>query len=538
MVIKLEKLVKSRILRKVIANNKNSLWLLGGVNILSSLNDLALVAAISVGISSITNNSISFPLLDQKGIMIIGMASIAVSILLNWKINYMQSKIGYRMGGDLSELIMESFYRTGSDRSINIGTEVLNLTLNESVRSSHAVLVPLLNFISKSITAIILLICISFYSGGLVLLLSIYLFLVIALYKILTKKYISKLGLFITNLAKSRTELVNLQVVNKRDIQIFESQQRAKRFFANVNHSIANTQANINKISGSSKSILEGFLLVPILLSVGYGEFIGLSIVAIIGFLKIAPSMYQAFLNYLAISSNLSSIARIADFDLKMGEYQKNKRIQLLQCEEKDVLFSTSGFYFLIGDKKICIPNFQIYCNDKIVFTGKSGSGKSTFIDLLAGDFPSEQGSMCRKPGSKLSIATQNPGFIDGTVRENLVFFVPEADMELAQEYLTELFQKDGEVVLNMDIGLLSGGEKLRVSIVRAILREADLYIFDEINSSLDERSSRNALNLIERELSSKAVIMILHKDINYIYANKYVNFGDDGEVNIEVIQR
>lgn len=533
MVIKLASLAKSKLLKKVITNNKNSLWLLGGVNIFSSLNDLVLIAAISVGISSITNNSASLPFIDQKGIMMIGIVSIAVSILLNWKINYMQSKIGYTMGGDLSELIMKSFYCAGSGRSINIGTEVLNLTLNESVRSAHAVLVPLLNFITKSVTSVILLIGISFYSGNLVLLLAIYLFSITMLYKILTKKYISKLGLFVTNLAKSRTNLISLQVANKREIQIFEVQQKVEEIFGNVNSSIANSQANINKISGSSKNILEGFLLVPILLSVGYGELIDLNVVVIIGFLKIAPSMYQAFLNYLALSSNLSSIARIADFDLKMDSYQKKTCIQS-PCEEKDVLFSTSGFNFQIGSRRVYIPNFQISCKDKIVLTGKSGSGKSTFIDVLSGDLPSKEGFMCRKPGSKLSIATQNPGFINGTVRENLVFFIPGLDMELAQKYLNELFQKDGEGVLNADIGLLSGGERLRVSIVRAILREADLYIFDEINSSLDEYSSKIALNFIERELSNKAIIILLHKNINYIHANKYMNFGDDGEVHIE----
>jgi ABC-type transport system involved in cytochrome bd biosynthesis fused ATPase/permease subunit len=533
MVIKLANLAKSRLLKKVIINNKKNFWVLGSVNLFSSLNDLILIVIISAGISSVTSNSINLPFLEQKGIMLVGIISIAVSILLNWKINYMQSRVGYMMGGNLAELIIESFYRAGSDRSINIGTEVLNLALNESVRSSHSVLVPLLNFITKSLTSVILLICISFYSGYLVLLLAIYLFFVIALYKILTKRRISELGLSVTDLTKSRTGLVNIQVVNKREIQIFEAQQRVKEIFCDVNQSIANSQASLNKISGSSKNILEGFLLIPIFLSVGYGEFIGLDIVVIVAFLKIAPSMYQAFLNYLAFSSNLSSIARIVDFGLKMDGYHKKTSTQL-PCKEDGVLFSTSGFSFQIGSREIYIPNFQISCKDKIVFTGKSGSGKSTFIDLLLGDFPSKKGSMCRKSRSKLSIATQNPGFIDGTVRENLNFFVPGFDMDLTQEYLNELFQEDGEFILNKDMGLLSGGEKLRVSIVRAVLREADLYIFDEINSSLDKYSSKIALNFIERELTNKAVIMILHKDIKYIHADKYINFGDDGRVCIE----
>lgn len=531
--INLIKIFSSDILRGVLSENRKNIYLIVAISIITSITDLIFIGIASIGISYIIYDAPNVLALNNIEIMIIGLITITASILLNWKLNYLQAKTGYLMGGMLSEHIMRRYYSTSAVRGINNSNEVLNLTLNESARSAHAVLTPLLAFGSKVIISFILIFTISLYYGWAVIALASYLFIIIKIYKLAFKGSIAKLGKSVTELAKKRTNLIELQVTNKKEVNIFNIKDSVGELFKEVNISNANTQAQINKINSSSKTILEAFLFLPVFILIGLNYSVNIETYVVVSFLKIAPSMYQAFLNYLAFTANISSIERMIEFEQKMNNYKKHKKIPEV-CKDTNVIISTKGIACKIGKRNLDIPAFDIFYNDKVLITGESGSGKSTFIDIISNSLNLDKGDIYQKNNLKLSIASQNPGFISGTVRENFTFFLPDVNLDLAQEYLDKLFQGNGGIILDKHIDVLSGGEKLRISIARAILRNADIYIFDEINSSLDNNNSKKIIELLTNLFVDKAVIMILHKDTNYFVFNKHITFYIDKSATVE----
>jgi ATP-binding cassette subfamily B protein len=177
-----------------------------------------------------------------------------------------------------------------------------------------------------------------------------------------------------------------------------------------------------------------------------------------------------------------------------------------------------------------------------IAFVGPSGSGKTTLVKLLVGLYPPKEGTILYNnvPSShinldelrgKIGFVTQDTQLFSGTIRENLLFVRPDASDE---ECLTVLHQAACQTLLaRADKGLdtligeggvkVSGGEKQRLSIARALLREPDILVFDEATSSLDSLTEEDITETI-REVSAikdHITILIAHRLSTVMHADK-----------------
>jgi ATP-binding cassette subfamily B protein len=177
--------------------------------------------------------------------------------------------------------------------------------------------------------------------------------------------------------------------------------------------------------------------------------------------------------------------------------------------------------------------SFSAALGDTIAFVGPSGSGKSTLVKLLVGLYRPTAGTIFidEVPANdirynrfrrQIGFVTQDPQLFSGTIRENLQFVSPDAtdkQMMKALEMASalELMERSGQ---GLDTRLgeggrrVSGGERQRLSIARALLREPRLLIFDEATSALDSLTEREITNVI-RDVSSdssRIVILIAHR--------------------------
>jgi ATP-binding cassette subfamily B protein len=185
--------------------------------------------------------------------------------------------------------------------------------------------------------------------------------------------------------------------------------------------------------------------------------------------------------------------------------------------------------------------NFTIKKGETIAFVGPSGSGKTTLVKLLVGLYPPAKGEVLYNDTKsteidllhlrqQLGFVTQDAQLFSGTIRENLLFVKPSAtDEELLDVIKRSSCQNlldRAEDGLNSSIGeggiKVSGGEKQRLSIARAILRNPNLLIFDEATSALDsitEEEINKTIRTISNE--NRITVLIAHRLSTIMHADK-----------------
>jgi len=186
--------------------------------------------------------------------------------------------------------------------------------------------------------------------------------------------------------------------------------------------------------------------------------------------------------------------------------------------------------------------SFSVKKGETIAFVGPSGSGKTTLVKLLVGLYIPEKGKILynnieRKDidfdilRSQIGFVTQDTQLFAGTIRENLLFVNPAA----TDEEILDVLKKASctSLLARADKGLdtiigeggvkVSGGEKQRLSIARALLRHPRLLIFDEATSSLDSLTEEEITNTIKNVSSKKEQITILiaHRLSTIMHADK-----------------
>lgn len=186
--------------------------------------------------------------------------------------------------------------------------------------------------------------------------------------------------------------------------------------------------------------------------------------------------------------------------------------------------------------------SFEVQQGETIAFVGPSGSGKSTLVKLLVGLYSTPTGRILYNGidsnaidkdelQQQLGFVTQDTQLFAGTIRENLLFTKPDATDEqlnfaLSQAACDSLIARS-EFGINTIIGeggmKLSGGEKQRISIARALLRTPKLLVFDEATSALDSITEEAISNTIRSIGNQKEhiTVLIAHRLSTIMHADK-----------------
>jgi len=186
--------------------------------------------------------------------------------------------------------------------------------------------------------------------------------------------------------------------------------------------------------------------------------------------------------------------------------------------------------------------SFEVEKGETIAFVGPSGSGKTTLMKLLVGLYRPKEGSILYNGLDEQSInyddlrrqigfVTQDTQLFAGSIRENLLFVNPGASEEDLQEALRKAAclpllaraEKGIDTVIGEGGLKLSGGEKQRLSIARALLRNPQLLIFDEATSALDSLTEEDITRTI-REISMNGrqiTILIAHRLSTIMHADR-----------------
>ena len=230
------------------------------------------------------------------------------------------------------------------------------------------------------------------------------------------------------------------------------------------------------------------------------------------------------------LSNELPLLKSIKPIENKINEYleiNSEKRTNSIDSID-DISFNHVSFSY-DGSKEILHDfKYTFYKNETYVLIGNSGSGKSTLIKLLLNNYEASRGTLLMNGidintiSNKsiyhcISIVHQNAPILNDTLKNNITYF-----KSYSEKQINEVVERAGlksfvqslpnglNTVINENGNNISGGEKQRISIARALLKNADLLIYDEPTSNLDRTTAKEIENILLKE--NKTCIMITHK--------------------------
>lgn len=251
----------------------------------------------------------------------------------------------------------------------------------------------------------------------------------------------------------------------------------------------------------------------------------------------------------------MMAFATMASFELLMpiaGAFQylgqtleSARRLNEVLSATPDVVFTESGTetsqdynvqlsnvnYRYHDSDKDALKSVSLNLNSgqKLAIVGQTGSGKSTLLQLLTRQFDVTSGELLLGGSAieqwtekglrqSISVVSQRVDILNGTLKDNLQLAKPDA----SDEEMKQILQEVGLSHLNENTGLdtllgdggrqLSGGEKRRIGIARAVLHNAPIMLFDEPTEGLDKQTESQIMQLLSKHTINKTVVFVTHR--------------------------
>ena len=246
---------------------------------------------------------------------------------------------------------------------------------------------------------------------------------------------------------------------------------------------------------------------------------------------------------------SMAMFTRIFEYYDMKPEIDDKPDAKELTNAKGEIVFDRVNFSY-DGERQILKNiSFTLHSGDCVAIVGPSGSGKSTIVNLIPRLWDVTDGTVTfdgrdvrdwtlHSLRSEVGVVTQETYLFNGTVRDNLLYAKPEATEEEMIEACRKANiwdfierQPDGLDTMVGNRGLkLSGGEKQRISIARALLKDPALLIFDEATSALDSISEAAIQAAINPLIEERTSILIAHR-LSTILAADEILVVKDGEI-------
>jgi ATP-binding cassette subfamily B protein len=284
-----------------------------------------------------------------------------------------------------------------------------------------------------------------------------------------------------------------------------------------------------------------GFLTVLGTITVwGYGGYLvitggDLTLGTLIVFIGLVWRFYTPVNNLSRMSDRIQRVATSAErvFELLDTQPDIADKPNALRLKEVQghIRFEHVSFSYEGGHEALQDVSFEIRPGEMIGLVGPSGSGKTTLINLICRFYDPQEGAIyldgidlrdiqLASLRAHIGVVLQEPYLFHGTIAENIAYGKPDATLEEiieaakianAHDFIMRL--PDGYDTMVGERGVrLSGGEKQRISIARAVLKNPKILILDEATSSVDTETEALIQEAIERLIANRTTIAIAHR--------------------------
>ena len=478
---------------------------------------------------------------------------IALKNMMNlWLYKY-ERNFTYDLYGNLSRRLFVDYYRRGllfvsernsTELSRNVNIVCLNFVIG--------VLKPAAAIVGEIIPFALIIVAIIFYDPTASLLLALTFVPAVWIYYSFVKERLLKYGAEENQAQREKFRNVAESFRGYTDVEISNAFPQIISSFNRATDRLVAMRKRDATLSTIPQGITETSLAAGMAALIIIGAFMperkiglvfGLFAVAAV---RLLPSIRNILTSLTAIRYNLHTIDTLSDISNdKMEIDNSSERIHLhQQMEVRNISFRyTENAQRVIKDFSLTIKQ-----GERIGIRGASGAGKSTLMNLLLGLYAPDKGEILidgikldqttrRKWQNSVGYVPQSVFLLDSTLLENIALGVPseKIDRERVMEVLkmaslTEFVERlpDG---LDSSIGeagcRVSGGERQRIGIARALYKRPDILFFDEATSSLD-RTTEQSINFSIEELSRNnrniTIVAIAHRETSLEYCDRIIN--------------
>lgn len=343
-----------------------------------------------------------------------------------------------------------------------------------------------------------------------------------------------------------------------RVVKAFSGEERAVKKFRGYNDEWFNTVVKTGRITSVYPQVLSFLITIGTLTIWAVGgrwamhETYGLTPGILVSFISYTSMFYSPVRYFASIGdqyqSALSSVERVMDIIDAEPEFNAEGSEKPAHIKG-EIEFKNVNFSFDKTKKILSDISFKINAGDIVGIVGTTGSGKSTLINLLMRYYDGYSGKItvdgkdirdidiqCYR--GHIGYVQQEPMMFSDTIYNNIAYGDPNADVE-AVIHAADVANAHGFIVTQPDaydsmlgergVGL-SGGEKQRISIARAILKNPGILIFDEATASVDSETEELIQEAIDRLISGRTTIMIAHRLSTLRKANRIL-VVDNGRI-------
>jgi ABC-type bacteriocin/lantibiotic exporter with double-glycine peptidase domain len=470
-------------------------------------------------------------------ILVISSLLRAISLWAILKFTYAQEHI-------LGLKLLESYFSQSYEWFLNRNsTDLGKFILSESEKVIQGCLIPIMMIISHGCVVFFLLLLLILIQP----LLSVYLIVALAIsyggIYLFFRKIISQYSFDRVLVNKKRFEVLNEAFSGIKEIKLSGLEALFVNSYRYFSKRYAHLLAQEQIIGQTPKYIFEsisfgGMLIITLyLIKSAAGVEDAIPLIALYAFAgyKIMPSVQQIYFAITRLQFSSSILNEIlGELSIKKPKRQFKKSLSFyirksISLEKVFFKYINSRDYIL---KNI---NFKIHAHTSVGIVGKTGSGKTTLIDVILGFLEPTSGFIV-VDGKKITLknlktwqnsigyVSQNSFFSDDSISSNIAFGLPKTDINFSKLVSVAKIAHVHDFVLDLPQGYdtaigergvkLSGGQKQRIAIARALYREPRFLILDEATSSLDSFTEKLVMDSI-RSLNHRITIIIIAHRLN-----------------------
>jgi ATP-binding cassette subfamily B protein len=461
-------------------------------------------------------------------------------VLMNWNF-----KISFGIASDLGTKVYKKTLDKPYEWHISKNSSEMIASIEKVSAITFGIIIPIVQAVSSVVLSIAIIISLLIINSKITIITISIFFIIYTLISFGINPTLKKNSKTLSMMANKRIQTMQEGFGGIRDIIIDNSQDKYIAKFTKYEDEIRKSQSSNAIISGIPRYIIEtlGLMIIALLAYLYSNEGTNtINIVPVIGSLaigaqKLIPQLQQIFNSITSIKASESQLNDVLEL------LEENKPI-LNQSKQHNV-FNEKRFNSLIklenvsfkynDDQGTILKNINLEINhgEKIGIIGKTGSGKSTLIDLMMGLLkPSEGGiffegnkikfNNINELHENISHVPQSIYLSDSTISENISFGKTKegniqsnvqraAKLAKLDDFIESLKDKYDTKVGERGIQL-SGGQRQRIGIARALYKNTKIIFMDEATNSLDSHTEEEIIETINELNDSITIIMIAHR--------------------------
>lgn len=452
--------------------------------------------------------------------------------------DYIYTILGQKISLSFKRRIMESIYINVEQTNYNSDTgEILTLIQDDSEVIEQIGTRFLFSIVMDITVAAAMFLYLAWIQFDL-LLITIVFQVLILICQIRFNRQINSLSDKLRGNYSSNISLIQEYVVNIKEIIRIKAFEYFNKRYSKIEEVLRKNNINIQLVISFNSAILStlGAIITIVVLGIGgYKVITGvISVGTLLAFNIYCQKLISPFTRLSQYSSQYSkaliSLKRIYDFLGNTHISNDSREINEDDLINTNITFENVRFSY---KNKVILDGLSIeFEKNKInTIVGKNGVGKSTILRLILGELDGYSGTIkfnnieqrkLNKDNLRalISIVSQDVILFNDTIYNNITLL----NEEITREKVTQALRKVGvlDEVMNMENGIdtnigengskLSGGQKQKISIARAIINKKPIIIFDEATSLMDNKSEEKFVKLIRELSKDKTIIMIAHR--------------------------